>query len=189
MASKEKRKTAGQAVKKSERKSNGARWSWLFTGLAIGLFVAFLVWLQSNVPMSSDPLTQEREQDKTKAEDTTAGADEDKRFEFYTLLPEMEVLIPQTGEKPPATRQEDVTKPGNYALQAGSFRRFGDADRRKASLALLGIESQIQKVEVAAGETWHRVRIGPYEDLDELNKVRRQLQENNIETLLIRIKG
>ena len=74
-------------------------------------------------------------------------------------------------------------------LQVGSFRRFEDAERLKARLALLGVQAGIQKVTTGGGETWHRVRLGPYGDLNQLDRVRGRLKQNGISTLLVKMKG
>ena len=78
------------------------------------------------------------------------------------------------------------TRPGSYILQAGSFANFADADRVRAQLALAGVESKVQKVSVDT-ETWHRVRIGPIKNLDELNKMRARLRDADINVLVIRV--
>jgi cell division protein FtsN len=78
---------------------------------------------------------------------------------------------------------------GTYVLQAGSFKSFQEADRLKASLVLLGIEANIQTVTVNNKDTWHRVHIGPYKELAELNRIRARLRQNNIDTVLLKIKS
>lgn len=177
-------------------------WLWLGAGVFIGLFIALLVFLQLQ------PEQQERRQGEetvsVPAERVQVGAVEaggrkpdsgpeqpPSRFEFYSILPEREVLVPEqeAGPEVPAGKAAPAKKPGRYMLQAGSFRRYADADRRRARLALLGIESRIQVVKTAEGDTWHRVRIGPFDSLRELDVVRRRLNENDIDTLLVRIKG
>ena len=79
-----------------------------------------------------------------------------------------------------------VVEPGVYVLQAGSFSTHGDADRRRAELALHGIESSIQRVTID-DRTYHRVRIGPTDDLDELNLLRSRLRAAEIDVLRIRL--
>ena len=71
-------------------------------------------------------------------------------------------------------------------LQAGSFSSNDDADRMKAQLALLGIVSRIQKVTVD-DKAYHRVRVGPVNSLDELNAMRTQLRQAQIEVIVIRV--
>jgi len=109
------------------------------------------------------------------------------RFDFYDMLPQFEVVIPEVD----ATASADVEAtavetPGSYVLQAGSFRTLADADRMQANLALLGIESRVQRVAIDE-DIYHRVRVGPTENLDELNQIRRRLWDAEIEVLLIRV--
>ena len=71
-------------------------------------------------------------------------------------------------------------------LQAGSYRNEADAKRRRTQLALQGIDAKVQRVAVDA-DVWHRLRIGPISNLDELNKLRRQLQAADVDALVIRV--
>jgi cell division protein FtsN len=106
------------------------------------------------------------------------------RFEFYEMLPDAEVDVP---EQPRATGDvgpPPVSVPGTYVVQAGAFPNFAEADKVKARLALLGVESEIQAAD-ANGATFHRVRIGPIDDLNELNRLRARLRQNGIEYLVI----
>ncbi len=75
-----------------------------------------------------------------------------------------------------------------YILQMGSFRKFADADRMKANLALIGIEAEVQKVSINNKDTYHRVRSGPYRSQAQLNRVRQLAKDNNISTLVIKLK-
>lgn len=111
----------------------------------------------------------------------------ESRFTFYDMLPKFEVIIPE--EEPdvqPDRVIEAVQEPGIYVLQAGSFTEPADADRRRAELALQGIESKVQRVAID-DKTYHRVRIGPIADLDELNRIRSQLRQARIDVLRIRL--
>lgn len=76
-----------------------------------------------------------------------------------------------------------------YVLQAGSFRSYTQADKRKAVLALMGIEATIQTVAIDNSKTWHRVRIGPNTDLAKLQKIQQQLRNNHIECQLFKVKS
>ncbi len=112
------------------------------------------------------------------------------RFDFYTILPSQEVVVPDRA--PPAKKKEKPddkkTKPvpeGVYYLQAGSFRKIDEANSMRARVILLGTEASIQSVTMDR-DTWHRVRVGPYTDLARLREVRQRLRDNKIETLLIR---
>lgn len=171
-------------------------WAWLLSGLAIGLFVALLVYLEDRPgPAPARPaisvITPEQAAPAAKpAAQQESSRPPKPRFDFYTLLPELEVVIPEgdyTVKEQGAEKPAPVEQPGSYILQAGSFRKFEEADRMKASLALLGVHARIQRVQVN-NDTWHRVRIGPYDDLNTLNEVRARLREHNIETMLVKAK-
>jgi len=109
------------------------------------------------------------------------------RFDFYDMLPQFEVVIPEVDTAAiPDARATAVEEPGSYVLQAGSFRALADADRMQANLALLGIESRVQRVAID-DDIYHRVRVGPTEDLENLNQIRRRLWDAEIEVLLIRV--
>ncbi len=188
-------KAAGKGRPKGATVPAGAAarpcWSGFAAGLALGLLVAGLVYLNAG------PAPEE---ERGAAREAPAeGAGGEGRFQFYTLLPEMEVVVPEPETKAPSEARSgapaagkpppaQVTRPGTYVLQAGSFRRRADAERRKASLALLGVRSTIQAVTLENGETWYRVRIGPYTSLEDLNRTRALLQENDVDTLLVRLR-
>jgi cell division protein FtsN len=80
----------------------------------------------------------------------------------------------------PADISQDI-----YILQAGSFRNVSDAEELKAQLALLGSIATVQKVTVN-GQTWHRVRIGPFQGAREANEMRQMLSSNQVETLVMK---
>lgn len=108
-------------------------------------------------------------------------------FDFYKMLPSFQVVIPgQDKDVKSGNPSTPVQQPGSYILQVGSFPSYADADRMKATLALQGIESSIQSVQVNNGSTWNRVRIGPIKDLRELNAIREKLAAQHIEPLVIK---
>lgn len=160
-------------------------------GLAIGLAVAFAVYVNDRavptpVAAAAPPLVESNVDDNGEPGRVDADVPE-SRFDFYKMLPNFEIVIAE--EEPDVTRDiapQAIVEPGEYVLQAGSFSTFGDADRRRAQLALQGIESAIQRVSID-DRTYHRVRIGPTRDLDELNLLRARLREANIDVLRIRL--
>ena len=117
---------------------------------------------------------------------------EKPHFEFYTMLPEMEVAVKEEEFQLPAVAVQTTSEPaveplkGVYLLQAGSFRRHEDADALKASLALLGLEAAIQTVSINGKETWHRVRLGPFTERDALNNARDRLAEHDLEAMVLK---
>ena len=191
-----------------KKRNQVSPWLGLVAGLSIGLFVAFLVFIQMQDPRLPRPFIEETgfQPAETISQDTRDVRKDTQdvippppkpRFDFYETLPEMEVVIPEIevvileqaikGKAEAGIKQ--VEQPGNYALQVGSFRGAEQADRLRAELALQGFETSIQTVTINNTDTYHRVRIGPFKDLDALNKARNLLNKQGIENTLIRITG
>lgn len=180
-------------------------WVWLSGGLFIGLFVALLVYLGKQPDIPAPPMEVVVDDLKRKSRDIAAEVREEleeaqpadgdaqgPRFDFYHILPELEVPVPETElveegarERTPATPKAKT----RYLLQAGSFRDYKVADRLKASLALLGLEARIQTVTINKTDTWHRVRVGPFDSVRELGKARKRLQENGIQPIVLKLQG
>ena len=186
-------------------------WVWMSFGLTIGLIVAFGVYLngrpvaesstppvQDEVPSPASVTAPNRSQETSDEPQTTTSPDpavaeseadleDPNRFSFYDELPQFEVIIPEVETAQPRTiRTTAIADPGTYVLQAGSFRTNADAESQRARLALLGIESRIQRVTIDTA-TFHRVRIGPIEDLDTLNDIRSRLVNASVESLVMRM--
>ena len=183
------------ARKKSRRRQQQEYpgWLWMLFGLCIGLAVAFAVYVNDRVvpeQTAAAPPPAEAPQQATATVDPSpepVATPPEPRFDFYKMLPNYEVVIVE--QEPDVA--EDVTpqaivEPGEYVLQAGSFSSFDDADRRRAELALHGIESSIQRVSIDS-RRYHRVWIGPTKDLDRLNTLRTRLRQANIDVLRIRL--
>lgn len=109
------------------------------------------------------------------------------KFDFYTILPETETVLP---ERPTKTRAAKV-KPEegvSYILQAGSFAGFEEADQLKAKLALAGMVAQIQKITIEGKGEYHRVRLGPYEKIEQLDAAAAQLHKMGIKAIRLKVK-
>lgn len=165
-------------------------------GLAIGLSVAFAVYVNSREPVAvagnapPQPASLQRALDdnnETAATNEVEEKPDDKRFTFYDILPNFEMVTPDTTpDVATDVAPQAIEEPGVYVLQAGSFSTVRDADRRRAELALHGIESHIQRVKVN-DRNYHRVYIGPTDDLDELNMLRSRLRAAKIDVFRIRL--
>jgi len=185
---------------------------WMLAGLAIGLFASFLMYLDkqpaeevSFTEAVKHELKKARQQQKIDAEtatdkpsQNTTGDSENKkpRFEFYTILSELEVFVPEpevenTSSKPQPSNNKPVETNSisnkKYLLQAGSFKSQEDAERLKASLALLGVQSSIQSVNINR-DNWHRVRIGPFSNPTQLRETLSTLKQNNIHAMTMELK-
>ena len=147
-------------------------WVWISLLVIIGLFVSFILFLDQKIVKG------------TRSPDTAeAGSARNAEpvFDFYTVLPERGVDIPTGSSLPGADQQRPADLPDTvrYVLQAGSFARPEDAERRKAELAFLGLESSVRKADVA-GRIYHRVELGPFDDDGRLSSIKNRLIENDI---------
>ena len=165
------------------------------TGLVIGLFVAFIVYLKEHHAAPDTPSPDLVIKDKTRAAIVTPKTAEDKKipepqFDFYQILPNMEVNVSEweadTEPNPDAAISNDDS--GVYILQVGSFEQYEAADEVKARLALLGVNADIQRVVINGREVRHRVRVGPYKDLAKLQEARDRLHANNLDFVLLKLK-
>ena len=75
----------------------------------------------------------------------------------------------------------------SYFIQAGAFRTPEDAEQQRAKLSLLGFQAKTSERE-QAGRTVYRVRLGPFEKKDEADKTKEKLDNNAIETALVRVQ-
>ncbi|MCS0610443.1 SPOR domain-containing protein [Massilia solisilvae] len=72
-----------------------------------------------------------------------------------------------------------------YYLQAGAFREMADAESAKAKLALLGFEASISDRTSDSG-VLHRVRMGPYNQVEAMNKARAKLLDSGVDVAIVR---
>ncbi len=77
--------------------------------------------------------------------------------------------------------------PFTYFIQAGAFRTPEDAEQQRARLLLLGMQAKVTERE-QAGRTVYRVRLGPFSKKEEADKAKERLDNNSIETALVRVQ-
>jgi hypothetical protein len=190
MANRSKRRT-----RRPIKKTDYPGWLWMLFGLAIGLSVAFAVYVNDREPevvaIVEGPTAASLETTIDDNGEASLGPDEVEspkdRFDFYTMLPAFEMII--ADEEPDVDEDVEpqaIDEPGVYLLQAGSFSTHNDADRRRAELALQGIVSRVQRARVN-NRDYFRVYVGPIDDLDELNVTRSRLRAAKIDVMRIRL--
>lgn len=94
-----------------------------------------------------------------------------------------EVKIGGDTSKDAAKADEDKF---NYYLQVGAFREQTDAEGMRAKLALIGVEAKVSERQSENGMLY-RVRVGPFGQLDAMNKVRSKLSDNSVDGVVLRI--
>lgn len=134
----------------------------------------------------TEPKQTVKAQEKTKPAPTKpqTTAKDEKRFEFYEMLPKSEVTTsdPTVYKSTPKT----AVAQQQYLLQAGSFRSAQDADRMRAQLILLGLPNVRSEKTTSGNGVWYRVRTGPFKNRTELSVATNKLAKQNIFPLKIK---
>jgi len=180
------KKNHGQKARPKSRNSrhqparNGAPgWIWLLAGVVVGMLV------MAGKDMWKTPPSSDTHVGKPAVEQPAGN--HKPRFDFYTLLRESEVIVPDdestAGRDMPQAEDQYV-----YILQTGSFKNASDADSLRAQLLLLNLNASVETVEIHPGEKWHRVLVGPLENRAMLADARSKLADNGIDSLLLKRK-
>jgi len=190
-------KHRAQPKKKTSRPVRIGTWQWMLITALIISFVVFLVYIRmtgSKQPETAQPLpaaTAEKKPLKPDLKKTQTPENKEKKaepkaphFEFYTVLPEKEVVVPEHEIKT-RSREERVgkAKEGKYIMQAGSFGAFKEADQLRAKLALMGIESKVEKAKIG-DKIWYRVKMGPYTQMTSVDLIKKRLKKNGIDAIV-----
>ena len=144
------------------------------------------------------------------------AAAEKPRFDFYKILPGIEEpkmpakaadkpapdkatveraitpdkspdkAIAKVEERPPAEAPRGSKAQDRFWLQAGSFAAEPEAENLKARLALAGWEAAVQPATLPDKGVRYRVRLGPYDNTDELNRVKGELGKRGFDVSVIK---
>jgi cell division protein FtsN len=126
-----------------------------------------------------------------------AKTSERPRFEFYQILPgdkEVTEKEARAAPKAPAPPPKPGSSPAmpkphsgeTYWLQAGAFSEEREADNLKAKIALTGLEAAVRPVAIPNRGTMYRVRLGPYQSIDDANRNKATLSQNGVAAAIIR---
>ncbi|MGA9333462.1 MAG: SPOR domain-containing protein [Rudaea sp.] len=194
-----------QAFRGNERQAWPA-WIWLGLGVLLGLALSALVLIKDwapmlrrqNLPQPNATATAPKDGDEALADANKPPPPPKKTYDFYSVLPEMEVVIPdaelsakakaeQQRQQATANSTAAATPPaqqpgGHYVLLAGSYTDPRAADEAKAKLAMLGIIAQVQSININ-GKTWNRVMVGPYANASDTEATKKILAENGVKAI------
>jgi cell division protein FtsN len=185
----------------TRKRSSGGFLLGMFVGLFIGLTVSLMVAFYLNktpIPFVTAKKPPEKNGAAAKppaiaglpAGAAPAPAPEKPKFDFYKILPGQEETVSdkELKERMRTARSQQEAPKDVYFIQAGSFQNPADADNQKARLAILGFESSVEPANLPDKGTWYRVRMGPYNKLDEINRIRQALAQSNIDASLVKVK-
>ena len=189
----------------------GSRLTYDVVLMVLGIVVGVVAVVLYQGAMSGDPdrmgagISQLlRSSDTVDPESTpeavSAGVETPARasFDFYTVLPEIEHVIPETDLPDPAedavaakdsaeTPKDPGTQESFYMLQAASYDNRREAERMKARLAIAGFEPSIQHISVQGQGDFFRVRVGPYPSMATMESANRVLADMNIRALRLKV--
>lgn len=187
--------------KPARKRSIGGTLIGIFVGLLLGIGIAAAIAVY--VTKSPAPFV-DKTRPAARAAPAKAGgnladaqapgvpkAPERPRFDFYKILPGQEVPV---SERELHAAAKASSKPGTlpkdtYFIQAGSFQNPAEADNLKAKLALLGMQASVEPAHLPDRGTWYRVRLGPYAQLGDIDRVRQTLAQNGVEAQMVRLKN
>jgi cell division protein FtsN len=191
--------TARDYKKSASRSIDPSRWREFGAGVLVGVVAAAALFAfahhRSHHAAPDVPRPERRHStlpNTDAAEDPPAAAAGQggaavEHYDFYKMLPHFEVVVPEKErDVKPDVPTANIQRPGVYVLQAGSYRNEAEANRVVKQLSLQGIDARVQRVAVDS-DVWYRVRIGPIDKLDELNRMRHRLQSADLDTIVIRV--
>lgn len=191
----------------------------LVIGILVGVFVMSFFKLEpgdDSIKRSTASQSQTapaKPQTKPAQQTQQAASANKPKYEFYTLLPETEVMVlpealPEKAPPPPSAKEVEAKRKAEAAraqaildgkqpppapprkevtqfyLQAGSFPEREKAEGVRAKLLLTGQSVHIEAGQVA-GRTWYRVLVGPFTSREELNRAQNQLSQNGFSNLML----
>jgi len=182
-------------------------WRWFLVVVLVGVFAYFLHLISSITESEPSkkvkvvkPVRQEVKKIEVKsaplkviapvAQKAKPIPKPEVQFDFYKVLPGAEFVVPDYEVKT-RKREERIGKVKEgalYSVQAGSFRKYKDADSLKAKLVLMGFSPKIEKAPVKS-VVWYRVKMGPYKRMSSVDAIKSRLTDNGMVALVIEIKG
>ena len=174
-------------IKKSKSNPQGKNSGNFFAfsvGIIIGVFITSVFIFNQNKKIYSKKSELAIESKSKQKDKTNEIATPQIEFEFPTILEKREVE--KIAEKNYDQLEADVSESEVYEiyiLQVGSFKNQKSADTLKATLAFSGLSSYIQKKDILGKGISYRVLIGPFEDVKELEKAKKILSSNNVNSI------
>lgn len=188
------RKPSVRKAAQAESLPTVSLWRWFLAFGIIALFTYFLYHLslteQKNSANLSQNLSIQQHISPPSVKQTKPATQKHKiQYDFYTILPKAEFVIPDHEIKTRKREQRiGKAKTGvKYSIQAGAFRTHKDADSLRANLLMMGFSPKIEKA-VIGSATWYRVKMGPYSQLRSIDAIQSRLKSHHMEALVIEIK-
>jgi cell division protein FtsN len=168
-------------------KNTGNLFSFLI-GLVLGTFATSIYFNQNENIYEGKPSFNDNNYNKENENIETINTKE-ITFDFPTILEErtVEKIIEKTYPETQINidKSEKITR---YIIQVGSFKNFKSADALKAKLAFSGLSADIQKTNIIGKGISFRVFVGPFEDKEKKDAVKKILAANSVDSVTIERK-
>jgi len=120
----------------------------------------------------------EQQQKQLAAQQQRAAAQQSAPANTPAAVSENITAAPASAVPAPATGS-------GYLLQVGAFPNAADAETLKAKLALQGFVANVRAVSIG-GQTYHRVRLGPFRSATELESTKQRLATAGINAIALK---
>jgi len=127
--------------------------------------------------------------DQAKAQQGPKAAE--RAAETSPAAPAAPIVASAPARAPEKVASVEPAKPAaksgeRFWLQAGSFAGEPEAENLKARLALAGWEATVQQGMMPDKAVRYRVRLGPYDNADELNRMKNELGKRGFDAAVIK---
>lgn len=187
-------KPKAKATKRKKAKKNlNIPWGLMLVILVSGVLVGMLIngartgdsQLGAGLKSLFDSTQTAAEAEDQAIEELIKNKSTEKEFDFYTVLPDIEQIMPDDlPESAPTPTNQNL----DYYLQAASFRSHSDAEKLRARLALKGFKSITQARSSEEKGTLYRVRLGPYADKRKAKTAKNKLQRLGVRPFVFTVK-
>lgn len=194
--------------------SKGMLMTGLVTGLVLGFFASFLIYLSGVLPPVGNMTAQAVEDNAAEIAAAQVRRNEELeqaaarlQLEFYKELPNYEVIVdnmPSPRQATASTAAAPVPAATNtvvastaavsqesaragepsFMIQAGAFQQETSAAAQSERLIALGLTARVRK-EALLGKTLFLVQAGPYTSREQINQAERVLRSNGIDSIRI----
>ena len=146
-------------------------------------------------PLADGTQTQPTLADKP-VEDSRPG------FSYHAVLPQLELdvpvaapreaapthqqVLPRIEQAQPEQQQQAVNNQGSYMFQLGAYRNRNQAVQMQQRAKQNGMNTRVESAQVN-GQTWYRVRLGPTDNLQIVNRWKQRLNSMGINPMMIRL--
>jgi cell division protein FtsN len=160
---------------------------WILLGVAVGILMTFgfLQWQKQQI--NAKPVKPV----------VAKTAVPDIHFDFYQILPNIKPKAFSSNaenslvNKPSAENSSIAPPPNpntNFMIQIASVKSYADADRLRAELSLLGYDVSVRNAKTN-NEQSYQILIGPYPSLESAKAVQKRLQNDKIQSVLLKAPG